>query len=55
MYDVVRDIAERKGSVGSMVRIREMMTLEFYQSLFLKRQKEMDDRSYDKKKGEGDR
>ncbi|KAF7674057.1 hypothetical protein GT037_007823 [Alternaria burnsii] len=55
VYDAVRDIAERKGSVGSMVRIREMMRLEFYQSLFLKRQKEMDDRSDGKKKGEGDR
>jgi hypothetical protein len=38
-----------------MVRMREMMRSEFYQSLFLKRQKEMDDYSCDEKKGEGDK
>jgi hypothetical protein len=42
VYDVVKNIAERKGSVASVVRMREMMRLEFYQSLFLKRQREMD-------------
>jgi hypothetical protein len=35
-------MAERKGSVASMVRLREAMRLEFFTWLFLKRQREMD-------------
>lgn len=42
MYDVVVNMADRKESVGSMVRMREVMRLEFYQFLFLKKQKEME-------------
>jgi hypothetical protein len=42
VYDVVKNIVERKGSVASVVRTREMMRLKFYQSLFLERQREMD-------------
>ena len=42
MYDVVRNMAERKGSVTNMVMLREAMRLDFYQWLFLKRQREMD-------------
>jgi hypothetical protein len=42
VYDVVRNMAERKGSVASMVRLREAMKLNFYRWLFLKRQREMD-------------
>lgn len=52
VYDVVKDIAERKGSVASMVRMQEMIKSEFYQSLFLKRQKEIDGYSGNRKKGE---
>ena len=36
-----------------MVRMQEMMKSEFYQSLFLKRQKEMGGYSGNEKKGEG--
>jgi hypothetical protein len=50
VYDIVRDIAERKGSVASIVRTREMMRLEFYQSLFLTRQKELNEYTGDEKK-----
>lgn len=50
MYDIVRDIAERKGSMASIVRTREMMRLEFYQSLFLTRQKELNECTGDEKK-----
>jgi hypothetical protein len=35
-------MAERKGSVASMVRVREAMRLEFFTWLFLKKQREMD-------------
>lgn len=42
MYDVVVNMADRKGSVASMVRMREAMRLEFYQFLFLKKQREME-------------
>jgi hypothetical protein len=40
--DVVRNLTERKGSVASMVRMREAMRLDFYQWLFLRRQREID-------------
>lgn len=37
MYGVVADAAERKSSVVSVARMREVMRLEFYQFLFLKK------------------
>jgi hypothetical protein len=49
VYDAVKNMAERKGSMASMVRMRENMKLDFYQSLLLKRQREMDSRSGDRK------
>jgi len=51
VYDIVKDISKRRGSVASMVRMQEMMKSEFYQSLFLKRQKEMGGYSGNEKKG----
>jgi len=49
------NMAERKGSVASMVRMKEAMRLEFYQSLLLKKQIQMNEhqRAMYKKEGTG--
>ncbi|EUC32843.1 hypothetical protein COCCADRAFT_26732 [Bipolaris zeicola 26-R-13] len=39
---VIADASERKGSVISIARMRQVMRLEFYQFLFLKKQQEID-------------
>ena len=51
MYNVVVNMAERKESVASMVRMREVMRLNFYQFLFLKKQSEVEGKERERKNG----